>query len=151
MHTYLDDGLNHLLDLPGLDQAVRFRAQARQLGLVVLDAPLEVGDVVLVEAFPAVEHVPDADEGVALPLEVLEDAGVPGLALVLHQALRGAQVLARGDQPVVQERHVVGVGRVSVGAGLGQRRERERYARVVGRDAFGALDQTVQDVARVDV
>lgn len=119
--TNLDNGLHHPLDLPGLHQSVRLGPQSRQLRLVVLDPPLQIRDVVLVQTLSPVKQIPHTDQGVALPLQIFEHTLVPSTALVLHQRLARAEVPTHSHQAVVEKWHLVRVGGVQVGGRLSHR------------------------------
>lgn len=149
--TNLDYRLGYLFNLTGLDHALWLCAQAGQLGLVGLYPSLQVRDVVPVELLPAVKQLAHTDERVSLALEVLEDALVPAAALVFQQRLASPEVLAHGDQSVIEQRDFVGVCGIGVCGCFRQRRERHGDAGVVGGHAFGSLDEPVHNVAHVDV
>jgi len=149
--TYLNNGLDNLLNLARLHQTLGFRAEVGQFRLVALDPPLEVGDVVAVEPLPPVKQVAHADEGIPLPLQILEHALVPRPSLVFHKALALAEVLAHGYEAVVEQGNIVVVRGVRVGARLRQGLQREGDAGVVRCHTFAPLHEAVHDVAYVDV
>lgn len=149
--TYLDNGLHHLLDLARLDHTLGFAAEVGKFRLVRLDPSLEIRDVVLVETLSSVEEFANADQGISLALQILQNALVPCLALIFHQALTSSQMSAHGVQAVVKQGHLVGVGSVSVGTRLGQGCERHGDTGMVGSDALCALHQTIHDAANINV
>ena len=150
-HAYLDDRLDDLFNLPRLDQPLGLRTEGRELGLVRGDAPLEERNVVLVEPLPAVKQVAQADQGVPLALEILQHPRVPGARLVLHEALRRSEMLAHGLQAIVQQRNIVGVGGIRVGADIGERCQSHGDASMVGCHPLRSLDETIHNVAEADV
>ncbi len=149
--AYLDDTLHNPINLPGLDHPLGLGPQPRQLRLVALYPPLQIRNIILVEPLPPVKQVPQRDQRVPLPLQVLQHPLVPRPGLVHKQRLALAQVLGHGHQPVVEQGDVVGVGGVRVGVDLRQGVEAQRDARMVRRHALGPLDEPVHQVADGDV
>lgn len=145
--TYPGNGIFYLLRFARLDQFSGFIPYGLELLLVVGDAFFQLRDVVLRVFVSAVEQVAHADEGVALALEVFQDAFFPALCLVLEQTSRLFQVPCGGVQTFVEHGDLVGVDGVGVFGGFGDLLEGGRKAEVFGGHAFVALGKALHHVA----
>ena len=113
----------HLLRLIRLDLLRGFVAYILEFCLVRGDAFLKVRNIVLCVFVAAVEHVPYADEGVSLALEVLEDTLFPAAGLVFEELLGLVEVAGSGVKSFVEEGHVIGVDGVGLLRGFGEARQ----------------------------
>jgi hypothetical protein len=60
-------------------------------------------------------------------------------------------MFAHRNKTVVEQGHFICITRVRVGRGFGKRGERQGNAGVVGGYTLGSLDESIHDVADVDV
>lgn len=115
---YSDDRFLDLLHLSRLDRPLWSPPQTLQPVLVVLDPALQLRDVIPRVSIPSVEHIPHADQGVALALDVFQDAFVPRPGFIFEQRLSGGQVFRCGVDAVVEQGDVAGVNAVGAFAGF---------------------------------
>ncbi|KAI6768116.1 hypothetical protein HG530_006125 [Fusarium avenaceum] len=98
--TCLDDAFRYFVNFTSLD--LWLSSQACKLAFIGLNPPLQIRDVVFIQSFPSFKHFSYAHEGISLALQILEHALIPATALILHQTLACPEVLAHGDESIVE-------------------------------------------------
>lgn len=147
----LEDCLLQPFNLAGFHSALGPSPQFLQLPFVVLDAPLQLRNVVPRVPIPPVKHVTHADKTVPLALQVLQHSVIPCLCLVLQQRLARCKMLRCSSDTCVYQRHIVRVHCVGILRDLSQRLQCQGKPQMVCGKSLIALSQAFQQVTEINI
>ena len=148
--TYIHNRCLHLLGLTRL-RCLALGLDPRKFVLIRHDALLQLRDIISRQPVFTIEEVAQSNHAIANALQIFKNALIPRSALVFQQALAIAQVLRRGFDAFVQERHVVDIDGESVVCRLRDRCQVHTETTVFGRNGFLALAQSLDQITEVDV